>query len=184
MSRFDLDEFIGEVRSANSEAGQSGVMAVLQRALTDNDSIIEALGEPSEVGPLPIYQSSNLTILNVVWSPLMVLLPHDHKMWATIGIYTGREDNIIWKRQSETIKAAGAASLSEGDTFSLPEDAIHSVVNPVKRMTGAIHIYGGDFFATQKSEWDPEDLTERPMDFEEKKRQFRQAQDRFDTDSR
>ena len=28
------------------------------------------------------------------------------------------------------------------------------------RLTGAIHIYGGDFFAAERSEWDPETLKE------------------------
>ena len=30
----------------------------------------------------------------------MTLFPHDHAMWAVIGIYGGREDNIFWKRTS------------------------------------------------------------------------------------
>jgi len=29
---------------------------------------------------------------------------------------------------------------------------------------GAIHVYGGDFFALPRSEWDPERLIEQPFD--------------------
>ena len=61
-----------------------------------------------------------LTILNVIWAPLMLLLPHDHNMWATIGIYTGREDNIIWQRRSGAVRAVGASSLCEREVFPLP----------------------------------------------------------------
>ena len=25
-------------------------------------------------------------------------MPHNHEMWAVIGVYTGREDNIFWRR--------------------------------------------------------------------------------------
>jgi predicted metal-dependent enzyme (double-stranded beta helix superfamily) len=28
----------------------------------------------------------------------MTIMPHDHRMWAVIGVYTGREDNIFWRR--------------------------------------------------------------------------------------
>ena len=46
----------------------------------------------------------------------------------------------------------------------LGRDVIHSVTNPIPRLTGAIHVYGGDFFAARRSEWDPETLDERPYD--------------------
>ena len=31
-------------------------------------------------------------------------------------------------------------------------------------LTGALHVYGGDFFAAHRSEWDPETLEEGPYD--------------------
>jgi predicted metal-dependent enzyme (double-stranded beta helix superfamily) len=109
----------------------------------------------------------------------MVLLPHNHNMWASIGIYTGREDNIIWQHSDGVIEASRAASLSEREVFGLTSDAIHSVTNPVERLTGAIHIYGGDFFKSGRSEWDPETLRERPYDLEGALRLFREANERF-----
>ena len=130
------------------------------------ESVLKGLGEPSEAGIHTLHQADDLTILNVVWAPLMVLLPHNHNMWASIGIYTGREDNIIWRRSDGVIEASRAAALSEREVFGLASDAIHSVTNPVERLTGAIHIYGGDFFKSGRSEWDPETLRERPFDLE------------------
>lgn len=50
------------------------------------------------------------------------------------------------------------------DAAPLGPDIIHSVTNPIPRLTGAIHIYGGDFFADGRSEWDPETLAEQDMD--------------------
>jgi predicted metal-dependent enzyme (double-stranded beta helix superfamily) len=91
-------------------------------------------------------------------------------MWAVIGMYTGREDNIFWRRVASApdgrIEAAGARALSDGDAAPLGPDIIHSVVNPIKRLTGAIHVYGGDFFAVPRSEWDPERLVEQAFDIE------------------
>ncbi len=100
-------------------------------------------------------------------------------MWAVIGIYTGREDNIFWRRLPEQkgsrIEAAGAKSLGQRDVERLGRDIIHMVTNPLPRLTGAIHVYGGDFFAASRSEWDPETLLEQPFDMEKNLRLFEQA---------
>ena len=54
-------------------------------------------------------------------------------------------------------------------------DIIHSVTNPLSRLTGAIHVYGGDFFAVERSEWDPETLLEQRYDVDKNMRLFQEA---------
>jgi predicted metal-dependent enzyme (double-stranded beta helix superfamily) len=126
-----------------------------------------------------LYNSAELTILNVIWGPGMTIKPHNHLMWAVIGIYTGREDNIFWRRlpgqDGGRIEAAGAKSLGERDVEPLGRDIIHTVTNPLPRLTGAIHVYGGDFFAVSRSEWDSETLLEQPFDMRKNLRLFEQA---------
>ena len=73
------------------------------------------------------------------------------------------------------IEAAGAKSLGERDAEPLGRDVIHIVTNPLSRLTGAIHVYGGDFFAVSRSEWDPENLLERRYDAAKAMRLFEQA---------
>jgi predicted metal-dependent enzyme (double-stranded beta helix superfamily) len=94
----------------------------------------------------------------------MNLMPHNHLMWANIGIYTGREDNIFWRETDASVAAFYAEALFQKDTAALPIDAVHSVTNPLLRFTGGIHIYGGDFFNTTRSQWNPETLEEEPSD--------------------
>ena len=93
--------------------------------------------------------------------------------------YTGREDNILWRRVSKEaggrVEAAGAKSLGERDVEPLGRDIIHSVTNPLSRLTGAIRVYGGDFFAVSRSDWDPETLLERTYDMEKNLRLFEDA---------
>jgi predicted metal-dependent enzyme (double-stranded beta helix superfamily) len=179
--QFDRERFIDEVKRAAGEGdSQRAVQEVLERAVSDPRAVLSGLGEPSAVGIQTLYRAPDLTILNVIWAPLMVLLPHNHNMWATIGIYTGREDNIVWERKAaDVIEASGAASLSEREVFNLSVDSIHSVTNPIPRLTGAIHIYGGDFFAMPRSEWDAETLRERPMDLKALQKRFEDANERF-----
>lgn len=179
--KFELDRFIDDVKRARTEtASQKAVQEVLGRTVSEPTAVLHGVGEPLQAGIHTLYRADDLTILNVVWAPLMILLPHNHMMWASIGIYTGREDNITWQRQGSVIEAAGAASLSEKEVFGLPDTAIHSVTNPIERLTGAIHIYGGDFFAEPRSEWDSETLVERPLDLEGVRRSFEAATKRFE----
>ena len=177
--KFDVDRFLDDVRRAGAGPdGQRAVHELLARVVAEPRPVAQRLGE---VGPgiHTLHHAADLTVLNVVWAPFMVLLPHDHRMWATIGVYDGREDNILWQRDGEQVEAAGAASLSAKEVYSLPADVIHSVTNPIGRLTGAIHVYGGDFFAVPRSEWDAETLRERPFDIEAARRTFRDAQARF-----
>jgi predicted metal-dependent enzyme (double-stranded beta helix superfamily) len=177
---FDVGRFVDDVKRANGE-GQAAVDEVLARSISDPGRIIAGLGEPNEAGLNVLHRADDITILNVIWAPLMVLLPHNHNMWASIGIYTGREDNILWQQKGSTIEAIGAASLSEKEVFPLASDGVHSVINPIRRLTGAIHIYGGDFFAPGRSEWDAETLAERPFDVDALRAGFREANKRFES---
>jgi predicted metal-dependent enzyme (double-stranded beta helix superfamily) len=177
---FDLDQFVSDCKRAVREnAPQVAVNEILARAVSDSSSILRSLGEPKRAEMQNLYQGNDLTILNVVWAPWMTLLPHNHKMWAVIGIYTGREDNIYWRRLpgdgGRKLEAAGAKALGEKDTVQLGQDIIHSVTNPIPRLTGAIHIYGGDFFGVPRNEWDAETLLEQPCDGQKMLRRFEEA---------
>ena len=87
---------------------------------------------------------------------------------------------IFWRRIDEPgmpsrVEAAGARALSAGEAAPLGKDIIHSVTNPIPRLTGALHVYGGDFFRPGRSEWDPETLREGPYDAERTKAMFEAA---------
>lgn len=175
----DVERFLEDLRSAVDE-GQDAVNEVLGRATSDPQSVLAGLGEPRTAGVQTLHRADDLTVLNVIWAPYMMLLPHNHNMWASISIYTGREDNILWQREGSSIRAKRAASLMEKQVFSLGRNGIHSVINPIPRLTGAIHVYGGDFFAPGRSEWDAETLAERPFDVDGLGDRFREANLRFE----
>jgi predicted metal-dependent enzyme (double-stranded beta helix superfamily) len=175
---FDKDQFIADCRAALAgDRASRNVREVVARAVAAPADVIRVLGEPKAGGIEPIHHSPELTIVNVLWPASMVIMPHDHTMWAVIGVYGGREDNMLWRRLPDDadgkIEAAGAIALSTKDAQVFGPDVIHSVVNPIPRVTGAIHVYGGDFFAAQRSEWDPESLCEKPYDVEKALRMFK-----------
>ena len=177
---FELEKFIEDCKAARREdESHKAVREVVAAAVSDPAGIMAALGEPEEAGFQTLHQSDELTILNFTWAPLMTLMPHNHTMWAVIGLYTGREDNIFWRKGPDGLEAAGAKSLGSGTAAALGRDIVHSVTNPLEKMTSALHVYGGDFFAPGRSEWDPETLEERPFDVEKSRRIFREANARF-----
>jgi len=172
----DLERFIADCRAAHAaDRSHKAVREVVARAVSEPNAVLEWLGAPKRGEVQKLYHSPELTILNVVWAPYMTIYPHNHRMWAVIGVYTGREDNIFWRKKDGKVEAAGAQALSERDAVPLGADIIHSVTNPIPRLTGAIHVYGGDFFAMERSEWDPETLVEARYDAQKTMRHFEQA---------
>lgn len=170
---------VDEIRDAFGD-GQSGVEDKLGQLASQPKRLISALGEPAKGGIRSLYSDADITILNIVWAPLMVLRPHDHNMWASIGVYGGREDNVYWKRGAGAIEPMGAKSLGRGDVGSLGKTGIHSVINPVNKLTAALHVYGGDFFAPGRSQWVGEDLEEAPFSQTGLVRHFQESNRRFD----
>jgi predicted metal-dependent enzyme (double-stranded beta helix superfamily) len=84
---------------------------------------------------------------------------------------------MFWKQTSQgphagRLRAGGASALFAGDVASLPRDVIHSVTNPLGRFTAGLHIYGGDFFETERSLWNAETLAEEPSNGERVRAMF------------
>ena len=179
---FESGRFIQDCCNALQESkAHAAVKEIVARAVSFPGEVLSALGEPQLGGLNVLYRSDRLTILNVLWGPGMSLYPHDHGMWAVIGIYSGREDNTFYRRNENGLAAHGAKTLEIKDTIPLGEAVIHAVTNPLDRITAAIHVYGGDFFAVPRREWDPQTLEERAFDLERAKRVFEEANRRLRT---
>ncbi len=175
---FAVDKLVADcISAAEEDDPRLAVRHVLERFVAD---------DPLRAGPVMptpglnvLYNSRELTVLDVVWPPLISLYPHDHRMWAAIGIYSGQEDNTFYRRRAGRIVTSGGKELSERHVLLLGDDAIHSVRNPTRKYTGAIPVYGGDFIGTPRSQWDAETLTEEPYDLEAVKLAFERADRMF-----
>src|SRR5260370_19397116 len=89
-------------------------------------------------------------------------------MSAVIGMYVGGEDNMFGRRVPNAakfqIEAAGGEALGVGDVTILGRDVVHSVVNPLAKISAAIHVYDGPFLEIERSMWNAETLVEEPYD--------------------
>ncbi len=96
MLPFDRERFVVDCVAAHDADGMPAVREVLTRAMSDHGAVLDALGGPTQAALDVMHSSDKFTIFAAHWTPRMNLLPHDHMMEALIGIYTGREDNILW----------------------------------------------------------------------------------------
>ncbi|RPI11245.1 MAG: hypothetical protein EHM63_01950 [Actinobacteria bacterium] len=175
---FDLDDFLTRCITAGRETEpRLAVRDVLDQALADAGLADAFAGSTHGIDVL--HHAPDLTVLNVVWPPLFRIYPHDHHMWAAIAIYGGQEDNVFFRREAGTLQKSGGKALREGDVKLLGDDTIHSVENPTRGYTGAIHVYGGDLMGTSRSQWTGEPPLEEPYDIDSVRREFDRAQARY-----
>jgi predicted metal-dependent enzyme (double-stranded beta helix superfamily) len=177
---FSLDNYIEDCRNALKETDSRSAVAELTEAVISSPaSILQSLGTPTLAGLQTLYHAPDLTILNITWAPGMTLHPHNHCMWAVIGIYGGSEENTFYRRSAEGLVEHGKKTLEVGHAAKLGEDVIHSVHNPESKLTTALHVYDGDFFNAHRSEWDSETLVEQAYDIEHAKAVFAAANERL-----
>ncbi len=168
MNKFDKDEFITEclaaVRSGN---GASTAVKEIVGRVVSNPSTIEAEVGDQTISPMMTvwHRSEELTALHIVWPPDVDLFAHDHNMWAVIGIYGGREDNQFYRRLEDgRIEPHTGKTIIKRDVIMLGPDVVHSVANPTREWTAALHVYGGEFFTTPRTMWSKD--TYEPMVFD------------------
>ena len=177
---FDTQRFMEDCRNAFRENSvHAAVKEIVAQAVAQPSEVLKALGEPKLAGIQPLYRSDTLTILNVLWGPAMRLYPHNHLMWAVIGVYGGREDNVFYRQSENGLIELGGRTLVTRDVIPLGDVVIHAVTNPLEQITAAIHVYGGDFFAVPRSEWDPQTFEEHPFDLKHAMEVFEESNERL-----
>ena len=178
----DIDQFVADCSAAIRETEpRLAIKEVLERAVRTPTELERAL-PATRAELVPLHVSDDLTVLNVVWAPGMAFRPHNHLMWAAIGLYSGQEDNTFYRRTGESIVESGGRQLRTGDVALLGDDTIHAVTNPSAGFTGAIHVYGGEItMRPGRSEWDDQTGQELDYDFDRTRRYFEQCNDRSAT---
>lgn len=179
---FTVEEFVESCLHALDEhTPELAVKEIVTSSMADPHELESALGTPSEAGITTLHRSPELTILNIIWPPGIALYPHDHNLWAVIGLSGGQEDNTFYTRNPDAsgLVRTGTRVLESKDSVLLAQDAIHAVQNPRSVYTGAIHVYGGDFFNEPRSQWTSDSSAEEPYDVEQVQRIFKFANERW-----
>ena len=172
---FDLDALLAACVDCLDETDvRRAVRQTLAEAMDRPADVADRM-RPETAGITMLHHSDALTIIDVVWAPGMRIYPHDHRMWAAIAVYAGREDNEFYRREDITLASSHGRTLDTGDVMILGENVVHAVSNPGATPTGAIHVYGGDFVNQARSQWIPPELTEEAYDATDVARVFAEA---------
>lgn len=168
MQRFDKDEFVAECLAAvrSGDGAHKAVKEIVDRAVS-MPSAIESEVRPWSESPMMTvwHRSDEFTALHIVWPPDVDLYAHDHNMWAVIGVYGGQEDNQFYKRLEDgRIAPHREKTMFSKDVIALGDQVVHSVRNPTRQWTAAIHVYGGEFFTTPRTMWDLDTLSPSRLD--------------------
>jgi predicted metal-dependent enzyme (double-stranded beta helix superfamily) len=167
---FNTDTFVKACQGQPA----SVVKELLEEALRDPDSITQALASygagknvgESAMGDLVIYRSPELTVLKAAVPARFKSPPHNHLMWAVIGVYDGQENNYFYRRSGDSLETAGGKDLKPPDVLVLGIDAIHAIANPLERTSYAIHVYGGDLPGAPRRMWNPFTLREEAFEYQ------------------
>ena len=179
MSTFDKDEFVTECLAAARSGGGAhhAVKEIVDRTVSNPSAIEAEVGDRTASPMMTIWhRSDELTALHIVWPPGVDLFAHDHNMWAVIGIYGGREDNQFYRRLEDgRIEPHTRKTIRQRDVVMLGSDVVHSVANPTREWTAALHVYGGEFFTTPRTMWSKDTYEPMPLDIDFIKRTLEAA---------
>ena len=154
---FDREEFVAACqRAAAGSDPAEGVREVVEAAIQQGTAIDETLGTKLTGEADTLFCSDELTVQRIIWPGGSASPPHDHRMWAVVGVYAGREVNTLFDRRDRVISANREVPIDAGSVLTLPADAVHAVRNPDRQWTAGLHVYGGDIIDVERSAWLPD----------------------------
>jgi predicted metal-dependent enzyme (double-stranded beta helix superfamily) len=162
---FDPERFVADCFAAALESrSELAVRDVVMDAIRAGSWIDRALGTDSPAGgPVTLIASERLTIQRFQWPGGYRCCPHEHRMWAVVGVYAGREINRCYDRTTTGLREREVIEVRSGEIIVMDADVVHTVENPAADRTAALHVYGGDLLSVARHGWDPSGL-ESPYD--------------------
>ena len=110
-----VEEIVARCRAALDEVTPAlAVRDALDELVADPAAVERAVGAVEVGGITTIHHADDLTILRVAWTPGMALYPHEHRMWAVIGMYGGQEDNAFYRRVAAGPRDCGRQGAAGG----------------------------------------------------------------------
>src|SRR3954470_23387744 len=136
-----VEEIVARCQGAIHEHTPSlAVRDVLDELVAAPRDVEAAVGPVREGGITVLHHADDLTVLHVAWTPGMALNPHEHSMWAAIGMYGGQEDNAFYRRTADGLAPSGGKELPAGEVLLLGDDAVHAVRNTRREYAVALHV--------------------------------------------
>ncbi len=138
---------------------------LLEETLADPGSVIGAisLGDEEEI---MLYEDDSLSLWFCRFNPDVVMPPHEHKMTVHIGVLSGGEKNIMYRRENNELKHIKTKVVHSGEILTLGPDGIHAVTADGDKPSYALHIYEEPLMQVKRSlfDWDSGEKVEFTME--------------------
>lgn len=171
--------FIAEVRQALEAQPVAEALVSLQPAfvelLADHTWLPEEYMQPAAdsgmgggIATWLLYRAADggLSLFSLVVPAGSATPVHDHLAWGLVGLYSGEQDERVYRRAGEHDHATGHAPLElveqnhlrPGDFYVLmpPEGDIHSVATVSREPSVSIHMLGNDTGCVWRHAYEPE----------------------------
>ncbi|MBS38442.1 MAG: hypothetical protein CMO26_21265 [Thiotrichales bacterium] len=154
MSDFNLDEFIQAARDAAvSDSPTKATLALMKKTLAEPDSVAANMGDYQK-DDVVLFEDSTVSIWYVRFQPGTVVPPHDHQIPTFIGVYSGVEENRLYRVESEGLNHVSTRNIGAGEVLSIGPNGIHAVQAVGETPSEAIHVYLGKLTTIERSLFD------------------------------
>jgi len=158
--------FSRAVEGGDPMAGARGLMEELS---DDLQGIADALSFVSGVGGNAaqiFYRSPTLSLLKVNFPVGRRTPPHDHGTWASILLLSGVEKNTLYRAAADAaLRRVSDVTLEPGSILPMRAGAVHVAECVGDAPAVGLHVYGGDILGLKRRMWDPQALTEHPLEW-------------------
>jgi predicted metal-dependent enzyme (double-stranded beta helix superfamily) len=181
MDAYDIPQLAADLKLLRATARNEteileGVRPLAQRAALNKTAwLTERMYQTDAEQGFGVYllheePDHSLAILALSWLPGRGTPAHDHGTWAVVAGVDGTEKNEFFERLDDgqkpgyaKLKKIAEKTFADGEVLAMPAGSIHSVINTGDAVSVSLHIYGKHINYTGRSQFDPEQHTEKPF---------------------
>jgi predicted metal-dependent enzyme (double-stranded beta helix superfamily) len=151
---FSVEGLVQSIRlAANMDDPEAAIREVLVETVKNPDAILAATSD--EDGDETMYfEDDKVSIWRCRFHPKIVMPPHEHCLKVLIGVYSGGEKSILYKRTEEGLSEAGSVTGHAGEVITLGKAAIHAVTTKDDKPSDAFHVYLGPLMQLERDLYD------------------------------
>ncbi len=162
---FEADRFVEQCRAALDDPNPlTALHAAMSDVLENRVALLSALPVGRGLRVSVLHEGPHLTVVQFVTPGGFTFPPHDHAMVSAVGVYSGVEENVYYALCDDGLCETERRRVGTGQVAVHDRDVIHAIASGGDEPLGALHVYGGAFFDTPRSEWRGSPLTQVPYD--------------------
>lgn len=154
MQHFTLDSFLQQLKEAAKTANpEQQVYQVMQQVFTVHiESAADIFRQLDD--DVILYEDSVIAVLHYRMPTGVVVPPHDHQLYAIIGVYEGVEENHFYQAMNNQLICQAVKPIGKGEVILMRPESIHSVQTANNQHSAAIHVYLGELTKVKRSRFD------------------------------